>query len=165
MDKPAAIRAQLVDIRNIGHDKCVKLTLHVPAEQAPLVLEAFGWPTAVDPVPVALARLDETKESAAQPRPSDSDDASLTKTGRAHSKSWHEISPAQQAGILCREPSFQRFLAERVPKLQTCDPASVVRALCGVQSRSELNTNSEAAMKWKGLVLDYRGWMRSPEVV
>ncbi len=58
MTKPAAITAELVDVRNVGMHKCIKLTLHVPAERAAEVIAAFGWATAVDPVPVALARLD-----------------------------------------------------------------------------------------------------------
>jgi hypothetical protein len=57
MKNAAAISAQLVDVRNVGQHKCVKLTLHVPAEQAGMVMAAFGWPTQVDPVPVAIARL------------------------------------------------------------------------------------------------------------
>ena len=42
MSDRAAISAQLVDIRNIGMHKSVKLTLHVPAEQAELVMKIFG---------------------------------------------------------------------------------------------------------------------------
>lgn len=58
MSEPAAIAAQIVDIRNLGTQKVVKITVHAPQEEALAVIDAFGWPTAVDPVPVAIARLD-----------------------------------------------------------------------------------------------------------
>lgn len=59
MNKPAAISAQLVDMRNVGTHKCLKLTLHVPEEQALDAIAAFGWPTGAAPVPVAIARLNQ----------------------------------------------------------------------------------------------------------
>ena len=40
-DAPAAITAQLVDVRNVAAHKSVRLELHVPAEQAGLVMAAF----------------------------------------------------------------------------------------------------------------------------
>jgi len=169
MTNAAAVQAQLVDIRNIGHDKCVKLTLHVPAEQAQLVLDAFGWPTAVEPVPVALARLQQPKESAAQPRPSVTP---ATLTGGAHSKSWHELSGGQQAGILCREPTFIKFLSDEVAgvvhglRVANSEQATTfVREFCGVLSRSEIDKQATAKERWRRLVSDYRAWMREPEVV
>ena len=58
MDNRAAIMGELVDVRNIGTHKCVKLTIHVPAEYAMRVFDAFGWPTAAEPVQIAIARLD-----------------------------------------------------------------------------------------------------------
>jgi hypothetical protein len=57
MTDARAISAQLVDIRNVGTHKVVKLTIHAPQEHAMHIMELFGWPTQVDPVPVALARL------------------------------------------------------------------------------------------------------------
>jgi len=53
----AAIAAQLVDMRNVGTHKVMKLTIHVPEEQALAAIAAFGWPTGVNPVPIAIARL------------------------------------------------------------------------------------------------------------
>lgn len=59
MDDATAISAQLVDARNIGTHKSLKLTLHIPAEMAEAFIRDFGWPTAAEPIPVALARLVE----------------------------------------------------------------------------------------------------------
>lgn len=59
MSKPSAIAASLVNMRNVGSHKSVALTIHVPEEQAHAVIEAFGWPTMANPVPIAIARLTE----------------------------------------------------------------------------------------------------------
>jgi hypothetical protein len=58
----AVVTGSLTDIRNIGTDKSVKLTVHVPVELAMQVIDAFGWPSSVDPVPVAVARIVETED-------------------------------------------------------------------------------------------------------
>lgn len=47
----------LVDIRNVGADKDIELKIRCPAEKAQQVIDAFGWPTKVDPVHVVVARM------------------------------------------------------------------------------------------------------------
>ncbi len=64
------------------------------------------------------------------------------------------------AAIFCQKARFLRFLAGKcgreVPDAAAA--AEVVRQLCGVQSRRELNTNKEAARKWAGLVHEFNQW-------
>lgn len=57
MTKLAAIEGQLVGIKNVSTHKSACLTIHVPEEYALKVIEAFGWPTMVAPVHVAIARM------------------------------------------------------------------------------------------------------------
>lgn len=164
MTKPAAIEAQLVDVRNLGTEKCVKLTLHVPSELAMQVVDAFGWPTNTNPVPVALARLNPdtgirrpVREAGAKLKGQDGS-ASRSK------KSWHDMAPAQQAGILCNEPSFQKFMLQEFGEYPGgC--AEAVRGECHVKSRSEIQPGTRAAEIWAVIVSDYRAWMHEPEVV
>ena len=59
MTKPAAIYGSLVDLRNVGVHKSLRLTVEVPAELAAQVIEAFGWPTHAAPVPIAMARMND----------------------------------------------------------------------------------------------------------
>ena len=59
MSDAAIIQGSLIDVRNAGQHKEVILKIAVPAELAMRVLDAFGWPTAVNPVSVAVARLRE----------------------------------------------------------------------------------------------------------
>jgi hypothetical protein len=116
---------------------------------------------------VEVSDDEQPKESAKKPRPQSADNT-LTAGGAHHNKSWHEMAPAQQAGLLCNEPSFGTFLREKVDQSGIVGPdraAEIVRDLCEVKSRSELSTNNEASMKWRGIVSDYRAWMREPAVV
>lgn len=151
MTDEAAICANLVDVRNIAAHKCVRLEIHVPVEQAPLVMKAFGWPTLVDPVQVGIARLDLSAPEPAKP----------PKEKRA----FRDLPPAQQAAMRCNEPGFWTFLSHRSNhRIVDADTAaSVIRMECGVASRSELNTNAEAASRWKALDDAYWAWSRGLE--
>ncbi|WP_454752200.1 hypothetical protein [Cupriavidus necator] len=63
---------------------------------------------------------------------------------------------ARTAGILGGNAEFRRFLAERYPEAWAqfgalCDTeraAAVVRAVCGIASRSELDSNPAAAQRF-----------------
>lgn len=167
-DKPRAISAQLVDIRNVGAHKSIKLTIHVPEEQARQIVDLFGWPTMVDPVPVALARLEvmpaEQTESTIDTTPVPPSD----KPARRAKRAWHAMTPAEQAGIRCSEGAFQVFLQEHQPGVwyaDNGDVAAVVRHICRVQSRSQINeANPESLRLWQELEHDYRAWQHAPAV-
>ena len=59
MDRPAAIKATYCNFKNIAGRKVVQLIFEIPHEEAPIAYEALGWPNAVDPCWVAIAKLDE----------------------------------------------------------------------------------------------------------
>lgn len=62
MNNRAAIAAQITDIRQRGTTKSVVLKVEIPEERALEAIQAFGWPTGANPVPVAIARLQEPEE-------------------------------------------------------------------------------------------------------
>lgn len=181
-DEAALIEAQLVDVHNVAAHKCVKLTIHVPAEHALKVIKAFGWPTMVDPVPVAVVGLNHGKEVAqaerkgpeermgnpsspgrdAQPR-----QASPHDLGGAQRRDWVDLSPATQAGIICGERPFWRYLSEQGTYRPECaeDAAEAVRAICGVSSRRDIGESYHALVIWHSLVDAYRAWQKAPECV
>lgn len=142
----AAIQAQLVDVRNLGTEKCVKLTLHVPAELAMQVVDAFGWPTNVNPVPVALARLNLNAGSASPAR-----EAVAVDHGQADStasrRPFASLPLPQQAALLCNDPVFRAFLNEEHNyNCETADDAAeAVRERCKVGSRSDIKPDTPAA--------------------
>ncbi len=154
--QPIAIDGNLVDVKNVNTHKCVRLVIDVPAERAASIIAVFGWPTMVDPVPVAVARLvvpDNVVQIAARPR---------------GERSWSDMSLAQQAGIRCNEPAFWTFLREIGES--SCNDAEAaaayVRLACGgLHSRSELDKNSAAARKWRDMDRSYRAWLQAAEVV
>lgn len=171
----AAFQATYSDWKLIRTRKVVQIVFEIPVEQSGLAYEVLGgMPRPDSEVWCAIARLKQQKESAAEPRPSSH---APHATGGAHSKGWHELSPSQQAGVLSNEHPFYLFIYNhpRTPKeLQAFADAAatmnescarIIRSLCGVKSRSDLNTNNEAAMKWRVIVSDYRAWMCAPEVV
>lgn len=159
-----AISAQLVDIRNVGTHKVVKLTLHAPEEHAMAIMRAFGWPTMVAPVPVALARLNENAAAEQPPRQDQS-------VGVPAGADKSAKSPAQIAGYLCTQIAFQKFLREQYRSqwlLNTVDgdppenvAARTVRVLCNVESRADI---SEKNGDWSGLLLAYKLWQNHPEL-
>lgn len=150
MTAPAAITAQLVDVRNVAAHKSVRLELHVPAEQAGAVMAAFGWPTMADPVPVALARLMAAPEPIAKPE------------AAKERRPFSELPYSQQAAMRCGEHQFWEFLRWRgAPLIINADEAAYhLRNTCGVGSRSEISKGTAAGSAWERLDADYYAWSR-----
>lgn len=145
MTDRAALQGQLVDIRNVGTHKSVKLTIHVPEELALSVTEMFGWPTAVNPVSVALARLvvpaDKPENEGLSP-------SLATKERRR----WADLSAGEQAGIRCNEADFQRFLYVRDAE----QAAMMLRSKFKVASRKDIPRDS-----WEEFEAEYQLWQRA----
>jgi hypothetical protein len=82
----------------------------------------------------------------------------------------HKLS--QQAAMICNDVSFHVFLKEKF--LTKWDASSfvqasmdeneiaahVVRSLCGIASRSNLDTDKNAADLWRDLKAEYEAWLR-----
>lgn len=75
---------------------------------------------------------------------------------------FHELPPAQQAGIPCTQEDFQRFCAKRrMVDLEWATEsfaAEFVRLECGVNSRSDLNTSDRAAERFQKLRTEFDAW-------
>jgi hypothetical protein len=73
-----------------------------------------------------------------------------------------QMHPAQQAGILCNDPQFQKFAAIRsgVPGTQFCASAAAqyLREACNVDSRRELNTDAIAHSNFAALRTSFDAW-------
>ena len=67
------------------------------------------------------------------------------------------MSLARGAGMLCQNPKFRAFLsAEFGERLDSEKKAAkVVRDVCQVKSRAELDTNREAGRRWQQLVKEF----------
>jgi hypothetical protein len=66
----------------------------------------------------------------------------------------------QKAGMLCRNPEFQEFLAKNYTG-HVCDEDQAAVALChhcGIESRSQLNGDQEAQILFDELVTGFEVW-------
>lgn len=172
----AAIAAQLVDMRNVGAHKSLRLTIHVPQEQALAAIAAFGWPTGADPVPVAIARMNSGTplHPAEHSQPGDSGAPTSSRTsdvtaGRDRQPvRFDEMSMAAQAGMLSHNPQFRAFMNERYQADIGPDDvdgvAVYIRWLFGVTSRSQILPTNYAGHGWQELVKEYRTWQLAPKV-
>jgi len=171
MTDAAIIAGSLVDVRNVGSAKSVKLTVHVPEEYARKVIDAFGWPTGAAPVSVAVARLDERKVVSAERQTRTTDTPPRLDSNASAGADKPKKSPAQIAGYLCTLPLFQAFLRERYePQWLECTAdtysddktaAAVVREICKVNSRADLTDKNT---EWNALQLAFRLWENHPEL-
>ena len=169
MNNRAAISAQLVDVRNVGQHKAIKLTVHVPAEQAQLVMAAFGWPTMVEPVPVALARLDLEAIKSGDAAP---DREEIEKSDRAcSSRSNKPVAPdkrlAQRAALLCKDPLFHKWLEEisGVEKVEEADARTYIISKCGVTSRADIVPGTDAAIAFDEICAAFTVWRDADQYV
>lgn len=72
----------------------------------------------------------------------------ITIEGKKSKRSWHTLSLAEQAGILCSKPEFKSWVGKE-------DPADYIRALCGVKSRAELKEGTAAGKSFQQLVAKF----------
>jgi hypothetical protein len=70
------------------------------------------------------------------------------------------VNRVQKAGMLCRNPAFQEFIAERLVghSVNEDQAAAVLCKQCGITSRSELNGNAQAQETFDAIVLDFENW-------
>lgn len=138
--------ASLVDVRNVNAHKCVRLEIHVPAEQAAKVMEAFGWPTMAEPVPVAIARLEPSKAHQEPPE--------------KEPRHFSELAPSQRAALLCKKVAFQNYLGV----VTEADAAGKIRAACKIDSRSELDKGGMPLRVFDRLERNFEEWVNGPVV-
>jgi len=158
--KPIAITGQLVDVRNIAAHKSARLLIDVPAEQAASIIAAFGWPTMVSPVPVAVARMNPEgtiapgQERKTEPQRAMSS-APLQPEAPKARRHWDDLSPAQQCGIRCADPIFRKFLEENYGQEFNNEgsAAMFMRDYFRIESRSDLT-----AKHWSAFDKTFQAW-------
>ena len=130
---------------------------------------------------LTLVPLDENGNASSDDDPTSEREEAETKTPASQassrpSKSWHELKPATQAGILCNDPAFHKYLQEhhaghwkygqRIEGLDGENLAAFcVRKICDVASRSDITDEDKSGHRWRLLASSYRAWMKEPEVV
>jgi hypothetical protein len=172
----AAFQATYSDWRLIKGRKVVQVVFEVPLEGAAIVHDVLGgMPDPSKSVWCAIARLNnekgvmppESKHSTTETPP-----RAERETPRGARRSWHEMSPAQQAGILANDPKFQRFVLERgtfgnerLLEQNAEGAAEFIRISCAVSSRADIKPGSNHAALWESLVSRFRAWELAPQVI
>lgn len=168
----SAIAATFVDIRTVKSRGQVQLVFEVPIAGADAVLAALGGiPQPQESRWVGIARLkDEPASVAPEPvaEPQEPPPAEPAKVTRLHERrDWGTLGRAQRAGIRCGDAKFLAWLSEREHStIGVFEPevaANVVRNICGVRSRAELDTDFGAGHRWDDLDAEFRNWQRQQE--
>lgn len=152
MTKPLAFRGTYSDWRLVKTRGVVQVIFELPLAEADAAYQILGgMPDASKERWFGVAPL---SSEPARPQP-DTD-----KPGAK--RDWRELQPQQQAGIRCGEARFFAFLKEcRADDWhETQEVSECVRLICGVSSRSELQTNSKARVIWHQLDLQYQAWLQ-----
>lgn len=75
---------------------------------------------------------------------------------------FSELPPATQAGILCGDERFQRFVASQIGfsdgRATPTATTEYLRQWCGITSRINLATNREAREKLETLRTEFDAW-------
>ena len=155
MSDPAIISAVYTEWKMVKTRSALILCFEVPLEQQAMVQEALGTPLADQSIHVAIARLKPQTAAVEAPMAPD--------TLPAPRK---PAKMSQIAGILCNEPAFWRFLADRFTTDAIVNPedaAYALRHICGIESRRELDFCGPHEVFFRNLESDYRLWLRGIE--
>jgi len=164
-DDLAVIRATFANWRPVPSRKVLQLVFETPIEQQGEVLNRLGPPDALGSVWCAVAKLSEEAAPSQVPQarssssPSNRNEEPPADAGLK--RKWHELSYAEQAGIRVNDPEFRRYLEESLPTVLAelgGDHVELVRHICGVKSRSEIQPGTVAAERWVKLDADFRGF-------
>ena len=78
-------------------------------------------------------------------------------------KRFDDLPPAQQAGILCNDPRFQKFAATRcgapAEQFNAAAAAQYLRDCCQLDSRRALSSSQAALNKFLILRTEFDAWI------
>ncbi len=77
-------------------------------------------------------------------------------------KPFDSLPPGQQAGIICNDARFQQFAAHRSGfpdgRFTVTASAEFLRQQCGIDSRSQLATDTAAHARFQRLRTEFDAW-------
>jgi hypothetical protein len=140
----ATFQGTYSDIKLVRGRKVAQVVVEIPIEAATAFVAAFGMPDPAEETWVALARLGTHVMPPKEKR------------------DFRELPRSQQAALACKREDFQRFVCNDSEASELA-AADYVRGFCGVESRSELATNDEAAAEWDDLYQQFEYRMMDME--
>lgn len=164
-DDLSVIEADFANWRPVTGRKVLQLIFEIDIAQTGEVLRRLGTPTPGESKWCAIALLDlksSEKTSCAQREPTSPGKQQRNTVGvtagetapKAQTR-FTEKNPSNQAGIRCDDPVFQEYMGV----MNMADAAQLVRARCGIETRSELDRNPQAAAAWQNIEAQYQSWL------
>jgi len=145
MSDLATFKGTYSDIKLIRSRKVAVVCVEIPIEAATAFVNAFGMPDPASETWVALARINNMQNDTPKEK-----------------RPFSELPAAQQAALACKREAFQRYVYEQDGSGLVMDEdhtADYVRNWCGVESRSELASNANAAYQWEMLYQNFQLWL------
>lgn len=151
---------KLVKTRNVA-----QLVIELPLERADEALELLGGlPRPSREVWVAIARLTANPFTVAT-EPATAPEPVAAPEEPKERRKFTDLPFSQRAAMLCQDELFGNFLCDRFPDhwyTAGCDATNTLRRICQVQSRTELNTDHDAAARFDRLSRDFWIWKNEP---
>jgi hypothetical protein len=151
MSKPGAFLGVYVDLKFMSGLKVARVTLEIPIERSQEFIGMFGTPNKADPAWCAIARMDveALKAPTVPEKPAEPAPVEKAKAKRS-----------SKAYLMCQDPEFQRWIASECRTLYACATRSeeanrALKELVCIQSKSELDTDPEAAARFDALRTDF----------
>lgn len=142
-----AIHARAMDVKKIPSRQVAVITLEVPIESRLDVLKL------IDESDVLVTRAPENFNFPYGVVGGEDQHEATTRGTQVEPKPKGG-SLAKLAGMLCQDPQFWEFLNSKVSAEEVLDEegaAKVVRQCCGINSRAELDSSLDAAVKFHGV--------------
>jgi hypothetical protein len=150
MSKPAAFLGTYVDLKFMSGLKVARVTLEIPIERSQEFIGMFGTPNKADPAWCAIARMDvealkapTVPEKAVEPAPVEK--AKAKRSSKAY--------------LMCQNYDFVTWMLPGQSFNSVADAWDKAdRALkerLGIKSKSELDTDPEAAARFDALRTDF----------
>lgn len=155
MSRPAVIRAEFTDYRPVKTRKVLQLVFEVPAEMQTEVFAALGYPIMGTSTWVAIAKLVDGASAPSVPERAEPA-APVVKA---------ETKRSSRAFLMLQDKEFRKWLLPNgviVPAAvfneadyfnRKCDAR--LKEMLGIKSKSELDTDPEAAARFDALRTDF----------
>lgn len=151
------LQATYADLKTVKTRSVCQVVLEMPIEALTDVVRLLGAPVPGNEVWVAVARLNLAAKAEEPAQIEHANDDMEDEPG----KPPRPLS--QVAGMLCNTPTFQQFIREKSDgwdhRPTSLEAADWLRAVCGIQSRSELNTHPVATERFKKIRANYKAWL------